>query len=44
MRESVKEGLSVLIIKEDLSSLNAPDDDMLEKTWVVDASGSWHRG
>lgn len=44
MREAVKEGLSVLIIEKDLSSFDAPDDDMLEKTWIVDASGSWHGG
>jgi hypothetical protein len=44
MRETVKEELSVLIIEEDLSSFDAPDDDMLEKTWIVDASGSWHGG
>jgi hypothetical protein len=44
MRETVKEELSVLIIEKDLSSFDAPDDDMLEKTWIVDASGSWHGG
>jgi 50S ribosomal subunit-associated GTPase HflX len=44
MRETVKEELSVVIIKEDLSSFDAPDDDMLNKTWIVDASGSWHDG
>jgi hypothetical protein len=44
MRETVKEELSILIIEKDLSSFDAPDDDMLEKTWIVNASGSWHGG
>jgi hypothetical protein len=33
----VKEKLSVLIIEKDLSSLDAPDDYLLDKTWIVDA-------
>jgi hypothetical protein len=40
MRETVKGKLSVLIIEKDLSSLDAPDDYLLDKTWIVDASGS----
>ncbi len=42
MRETVKKELSILIVEKDLSPFDAPDDDMMEKAWIVDASGSWH--